>query len=178
VHPMHPTLLVGSADWDAARLPRAEFEGRLATFWRACDPAIAGIVVFGSPMHHAELAYLTHFTPKLEPAIALIPREGEPRLLVGGGANMIGAARPLPFVATLLPLREAGATIASWSAEIGCLALVNGDAMPFGLRQGIVVALGATPPATTRVIAAAMRSKSPRELALIREACASLDAAF
>ena len=178
MHTMHPTLLVGPADWDAARLPQEEFDARLAAFWRACDPAIAGIVLFGSPMHHAELAYLTHFTPKLEPAIALIPRDGEPRLLVGGGANMIGAARPLTFVAMLLPLREAGATIARWSAEIGSLALVNGDAMPFALRHGIVAALGATPPDATRVLAAAMRRKSPRELALIRDACASLDAAF
>ena len=36
MHTMHPTLLVGPADWDAARLPWAEFEGRLAAFWRAC----------------------------------------------------------------------------------------------------------------------------------------------
>ena len=58
-------------------------------------------IVYGSPRDHAELAYLTHFTPKLEPAIALIPRSGAPRILVGGGANMIGAAKPLTFVETL-----------------------------------------------------------------------------
>jgi len=34
-----------------------------------------------------DLAYLTNFTPKLEPALALIPRAGEPRLLVGGGVG-------------------------------------------------------------------------------------------
>lgn len=178
MHTMHPTLLVGPADWDAGRLPKQEFDARLAAFWRACDPGVAGIVVFGSPMHHAELAYLTHFTPKLEPGVALIPRNGTPRLLVGGGANMLGAAKPLTFIETLLPLRDAGATIARWSGEIGGLALVNGDAMPSGLRQGIVAALGATPPDATGLLTAAMRRKSPREMALIREACASLNAAF
>jgi Xaa-Pro aminopeptidase len=177
---MHPTLLVGPADWDAARLPKEDFLGRIAAFWRASDPGIAGVVVYGSPRDHAELAYLTHFTPKLEPAIALIPRAGEPRLLVGGGANMIGAAKPLTFVETLLPLRDAGQTIARWAGELGegDLALVNGDAMRFGLRQEIVAALGTSPSDLTAVVAAAMRRKSARELALVRDACASLAAAL
>ncbi len=177
---MHPTLLVGPADWDAARLPQEEFAARIAAFWRACGRRVAGAVVFGNPRHHAELAYLTHFTPKLEAAIALIPRRGAPRLLVGGGVNMLAAAKPLTFVETLLPLREAGATIARWRDERGSggLALVNGDAMPFGLRQGIEKALGAPPRDATSIVTDAMRRKSPRELALIRDACASLDAAF
>jgi hypothetical protein len=177
---MHPTLLVGPADWVPARLPQEEFAARLAAFWGACDPGIAGAVVFGSPRHHAELAYLTHFTPKLEAAIALIPREGAPRLLIGGGTNMLGAAKPLTWVDTLLPLREAGAAIARWRDELGSsgLALVNGDAIPFGLRQGLETALGAPLPDVTAIVADAMRRKSPRELALVREACAGLDAAF
>jgi hypothetical protein len=176
---MHPTLLVGPADWDAARLPKEEFIGRIDRFWRDADPGIAGLVVYGSPRDHAELAYLTHFTPKLEPAIALIPRAREPRLLVGGGANMIGAARPLTFVETLLPLRDTGRTIARWAGELGAggLALVNGDAMAFRLRQEIEAALGAAPPDATGLVAAAMRRKSACELALIREACAGLQAA-
>ena len=177
---MHPTLLVGQADWDAARLPKDDFLGRIAAFWRGCDPGIGGVVVYGSPRDHAELAYVTHFTPKLEPAIALIPRAGEPRLLVGGGANMIGAAKPLTWVETLLPLRDAGQTIARWARETGAgdLALVNGGAMRFGLRQEIVAALGTPPSDLTGIVAAAMRRKSARELALVRDACASLAAAF
>jgi hypothetical protein len=178
MYTMHPTVLAGPADWDAARLPREEFDARLAALWRDCDPALGGIVVHGSPASHAELAYLTHFTPKLEAAIALIPRQGEPRLLVGGGANMLGAARPLTFIATLQPLRAADATIARLSAEVGPIAFINGDAMPYGLRQAIVAALGEQPPDATAVLVAAMRRKSPRELALIRDACASLDAGF
>jgi len=175
---MHPTVLVGPADWDEARLPREEFSARIAAFWSACDPGIAGAIVFGSPRDHAELAYLTHFTPKLEDAIALVPRAGAPRLLVGGGANMLGAAKPLTWIETLVPLRGAGAAIARWRDEVGPLALVNGDAMPFGLRQEIDKALGAPPFDATALVTAAMRRKSPREVALIRAACAGLDAAF
>ena len=177
---MHPTLLVGPADWDAARLPKEEFLGRIAAFWRGADPGIAGVVVYGSPRDHAELAYLTHFTPKLEPAIALIPRAGEPSLLVGGGANMIGAAKPLTWIETLLPLRDAGQTIARWSRELGSggIVLINGDGMRFGMRQEIVMALGAPPPDVSGTVASAMRRKSEREMVLVRDACASLSAAF
>ena len=177
---MHPTLLVGPADWDAARLPKAEFLDRIATFWRTCEPGIAGAVVYGGPASHAELAYLTHLTPKLEACIALIPRAGAPRLLVGGGVNMVPAAKPLTWIETLLPLRDAGTTIARWrdDTNAGALALINGDAMPFGLRASIETALGAPPVDVTSLVTAAMCRKSPCELALIREACASLDAAL
>ena len=175
---MQPTLLIGPADWDPARLPKDEFLGRIAAFWRVADPGIAGVVVYGSPRDHAELAYLTHVTPKLEPVIALIPRTGEPRLLVGGGANMIGSAKPLTFIETLQPLRDAGKTIAQWAGEIGPLALINGGAMRFALRREIEAALGATMPDVTGIVADAMRRKSARELALVREACAGLEAAF
>lgn len=177
---MHPTLLVGPADWNPARLPKEEFLGRIQKFWREADAEIAGVAVYGSPCHHAELAYLTHFTPKLEHAIALIPRTGEPRILVGGGANMIGAAKPLTFVEMLLPLREAGHTLARWAGELGSdgIALINGGAMRFGLRREIEAALDATPPDVTGIVAEAMRRKSPRELTLVRDACASLLATF
>ena len=172
---MHPTLLVGPADWDPARMPKHEFLGRIAALWRACDPEIAGAIVYGDARNHAELAYLTHFTPKLEPAIALLPRAGAPRLLVGGGVNMLAAAKPLTWIEELLPRRDAGAVVARWRTELGSerLALINGDAMPFGLRQSM--ALGA-PCDLTQTVAVAMRRKSTRELILMREACATLDA--
>ena len=175
---MHPTLLVGPADWDPARLPKEEFLGRIAALWRAVDPGIAGLVVYGNPRDHAELAYLTHATPKLEPIVALMARAGETRLLVGGGANMIGAAKPLTWVDHLLPLRDAGRTVVRWARETGPVAMVNGAAMRFGLRQEIDAALGVSPPDVTGLLAAVMRRKSARELALIREACTGVQAAL
>jgi Xaa-Pro aminopeptidase len=177
---MHPTLLVGPADWDPARMPKQEFLDRVAAFWRDCHPSVAGAVVYGDPRSHAELAYLTHFTPKLEAAIALIPRDGAPRLLVGGGANMIGAARLLTWVETLAPLRDAGAAVARWCGELAGrdLVLINGDAMPLRLRLDVDQALATPPVDATVVVTDAMRRKGPREIALIRDACASLDAAL
>ena len=111
---MNSTLLVGPSDWDAARMPKTEFAARAGAFWRD-NPPISGAIVYGDRVNHAELAYLTNFTPKLEAALALIPRDGAPQLLVGGGVNMLPAARPLTFVEDLRPLRNVGSTVAKWS---------------------------------------------------------------
>jgi Xaa-Pro aminopeptidase len=178
---MQPTLLVGPADWDPARMPRDEFLARATALWRGA-PAAGGAIVYGDRAHHAELAYLTGFTPKLEAALALIPRVGAPRLLVGGGVNMLPAAKPLTFIENLLPLRNVGATAAQWAREQsggGRPVLIGGALMPYPLRRQIddAIAEGAGPIADkTSELWTLMRRKSARELAAIREACASLDA--
>src|SRR5438309_8798056 len=115
---MESTLLVGPSNWDLQRFPKDEFAARLQALWRRV-PSAAGAIVYGGRAHHAELAYLTHFTPKLEAALALIPRIGNPQLLVGGGANMLAAARPLTFIEELRPLRNPGELVAKWIAALG-----------------------------------------------------------
>jgi Xaa-Pro aminopeptidase len=178
VHTMHPTLLLGPADWDAARLPRAEFLERATAFWRRC-PAAAGAIVYGGRAQHAELAYLTNFTPKLEAALALIPRVGAAQLLVGGGPNMVQAARPLTFIENVRPLRNVGEAVAQWTREQsggGRPVLIGGAAMPYPLRRQIDEAAGkiADKTADLRML---MRRKSERELAAMREACVALEVA-
>ena len=143
MHTMHPTLLIGPADWDPAQAPREEFAARIAQLWRLRPDAL-GAVVHGNPGDHAALAYLTHFTPKLEAALALIPRLGAPRLLVGGGVNMIAAARPLTWIEDVVPLRNAGASVEAWLRSLPVPSkplLINGGAMPAALHREIAGAL-------------------------------------
>jgi Xaa-Pro aminopeptidase len=174
---MNPTLLVGPADWDAARMPREAFIARAAALWHD-NPRAGGAIVYGDRVNHAELAYLTHFTPKLESAVALIPRAGAPTLLVGGGANMLQAARPLTFISDLRPLRQTGKTVAQWAGEQGGKPiLIGGPAMPYALHREISEALGAGIADTTAALRIRMRRKSAHELALVREACTTLAAA-
>jgi hypothetical protein len=177
---MHPTLLIGPADRDAARFPGEEFAARIAALWEVCEHDVAGAIVFGSSRHHAELAWLTHFTPKLEPGLALIGRDGRPRLFVGGGVNMLDAARPLTFIDELLPLSGAVKAIGDWRRELAGarLVLIGGDAMPFGLRCDIAAALGADAIDITPRLVPLMGRNSARELIAIQEACATLDTAF
>jgi hypothetical protein len=178
MHTMHPTLLIGPADWSAADNPRAEFQSRIDALF--ANTQAGGAIVYGNSRDHAALCYLTGFTPKLEAALALIPRVGEPQLLVGGGVNMIAAARPLTWVEQLSPLRNAGKTVADWVRGLGGRKLmIGGDAMPFGLRRAIDQALadGDTVDDGTKLLQAQMLRKAPREIAALREACAGLDVA-
>jgi Xaa-Pro aminopeptidase len=175
---MQPTLLVGPSDWDRKRMPKDEFLARATALWRVARAA-SGAIVYGDRAHHAELAYLTGFTPKLEAALALIPRVGAPRLLVGGGVNMLPAAKPLTFVENVLPLRDVGATVAQWAREQsggGRPVLIGGAFMPPALHREIAEAAGAIADKTSDLWAL-MRRKSARELAAVRDACATLDAA-
>ena len=175
---MYPTLLVGPADWNAARMPKAEFVARAGALWRDI-PSATGVIVYGDRANHAELAYLTNFTPKLEAALALIPRVGGPRLLVGGGVNMMQAAKPLTFIESVQPLRNVGATVTQWAREQsggGRPALIGGAFMPQALHRELTEGVG-TIADKTADLRTLMRRKSARELGAIQEACATLDAA-
>jgi Xaa-Pro aminopeptidase len=181
MHTMHPTLLVGPGDWDPQRLPRQDYEDRLVALWRD-HPNAGGAIVYGNSHDYAALAYLTHFTPKLEAAIALMPRHGEPQMLVGGGINMLAAAKPLTFISQLAPLRDAAKPIADWARRLepnSSLVLLGGDTMPYELRCALDRALGGIAPLENgdAALQARMRRKSTGELDILRSACTILGAA-
>jgi hypothetical protein len=179
MYTLHPTLLIGPADWDEARLPREEFSARIEALWRLA-PEADGAIVYGSPSRHAELAWFTHLTPKLEASLALIPRAGAPMLLVGGGVNMLPAARPLTWVDELKPLRDAGKTVAEWALSARRLMLIGGDAMPPALRRAITDGAGSGIAwhNATGDVRRLMRAKSARELGLVKGTCETLGAAL
>jgi hypothetical protein len=173
---MNPTLLIGPADWDSARFPRGEFDARIAALWDD-HPQALGAIVYGEARDHAALAYFTHLTPKLEAAIALIPRQGDPRLLIGGGPNMLPAARPLTFVSDLAPLRGA-AGIGEWARALppGEIVLIGGEAMPYALRRALDGSLASAGVVSgDAAVTSRMRMKSPRELDALRDACGTLE---
>ena len=93
----HPTLLIGPSDWDADRMPRAEFAARIEALW-VHAPEAERAIIYGNSRHHAELAYFTNLVPKLGPALALLSRTGPHRMFVGDAVNMLGAARPLTWI--------------------------------------------------------------------------------
>jgi Xaa-Pro aminopeptidase len=178
MHTMHPTLLVGPGDWDPQRIPRKDYDERLARLWRD-HPNAVGAIVYGNSRDHAALAYLTHFTPKLEAAIALVPRNGEAKMLIGGGVNMLPAAKPLTFISALAPLRDAAKTITDWAngpGAGGSLVLLGGDAVPYELRVALDRALGGGRTEDgDAALQARMRRKSPGEIEVLRGACTILD---
>jgi Xaa-Pro aminopeptidase len=165
----HPTLLIGPSDWEPQRMPREEFERRIEALW-GCDPQASRAIVFGSSRHHAELAYFTNLVPKLEPAVALLSRTGAHQLLVGGGVNMIGAARPLTWITDVLPMKDLAVAVAAGGGARHSL-LIGADRMTGGFRRTITEAVGGSE--TTDATAHAwsqMRRKSRHELDAIAAA--------
>ena len=183
---MHSTLLIGPYDWDAELLPQDEFRERIRDLWASISVQdVVATVVYGDSRNHAEIGYLSNFVPKLGPAFLFIPREGEPRLLVSGAPNMLPAAQRLTWIDKVEPLRDAGKTMRQWikesapSASLGRVALIGGHAMRAALYRPFVEAFGPEngPVDGTSILRALMRHKRPRELSLMREACAVLTAA-
>jgi Xaa-Pro aminopeptidase len=136
---VHPTLLIGPSDWDAERMPSAEFVGRIEALFEK-HPGAERAIVFGNSRHHAELAYFTNLVPKLGPALALISRDGAHRMFVGDAANMLGAARPLTFIEDLASMKEAASAIAAGKSQRTLL--IGADYMPTALRGTITEAVG------------------------------------
>jgi hypothetical protein len=187
---MHPTLLIGGYDWDSARLPEEEFRERIEAFWAQIpDSACSAAIVYGDSRNHAELAYLSHFTPKLGPALLLMPRQGEPTLLVSGAPNMLPAARRMTWIESTRPLSDPVPAVEQWLKEHGVapssnafvhsIALIGGDSMKAAFRRLLdnAFARESSFAEATSALKTLMCGKRPRELSLIHEACAILNAA-
>jgi hypothetical protein len=173
---MHPTLLIGPSDWQPDVMPREEFTARIDALWRH-DPQAERAIVYGNSAHHAELAYFTNLVPKLEAAVAILSRGGEHRLLVGGGVNMLGAARPLTFIENVLPLKDVGDAIRA-DKSAGRTLVVGADYMPTGFRRAVTEAIGTGDAAqdATAQVWGQMSRKSSREVAALRQAYAAMSA--
>ena len=158
----HPTLLIGPSDWDAERMPRAEFALRIEALW-AHAPEAEQAIIFGNSRHHAELAYFTNLVPKLGPALALLSRTGLRRMFVGDAVNMLGAARPLTWIEDVASMKDATAAIAAGG---GHALLIGADYMPLALRRSSMDALGreASVADATAQVWSQMRRKSRYEI--------------
>ena len=74
---LETTLLTGPYDWDAALIPRAEFDRRIELVRIVLsEHGLSGLIVGGTSPEFAALSYLTGFVPKLGPALVFIPRQG------------------------------------------------------------------------------------------------------
>lgn len=99
MHTMHPAVMLGSYGWEQSRMPPDEFELRMkaahelmdAEGWRA-------LFVYGDAVEHHALGFLTNFIPRMRWAIALLPREGAPRILLSVSSRDIPAMRLMTWI--------------------------------------------------------------------------------
>lgn len=171
---LETTLLTGPYDWDEALMPRAEFEARIGAAraivrQHGCD----GLIVGGTSPEHGALGYLTGFVPKLGPALAFIPSEGDARILFSGGAAMLSSAQRLTFISDVRAMRDPGQEFAAWLGEAKATRLgLWGD---YAITQDVRHALDRSAPSPLVVLDAELdalrRRKSERERELIVHAC-------
>ena len=154
-------------------MPQNEFAAHRRAVARM--PAAARAIVFGNSRHHAELAYLTNFVPKLEPAVALLSRDGRSPAARRRRRQHAGRGAPLTWIKTLprWTWRRSRRWASSASTAIGRPpVLIGGGYMTSAVRQTSRMATRHGPAMRRRMLWTLMRRKSSFELAAIREACA------
>ena len=94
---VHPSIVLGSYLWDEERLPRDEFDIRMATIREAIAArGWAAAFVYGDAREHAALAFFSNFIPRMRWAMAMFPAKGEPRLLASMSSRDMPAMRTIP----------------------------------------------------------------------------------
>lgn len=175
---LETTLLTGPYDWDPALTPRSEFDARVAAareLMRQCG--LDGLFVGGTSPEHGALGYLTGFVPKLGPALAFVPLDGELRLAFSGGGAMQASAQRLTYITKIHASRDSQQDCATWIAESGGarFGLWGDYAITKDVRDGIDRAAPSPVAVLDHELDALRRRKSPCEIALMRRACAVLD---
>ncbi len=98
---LHTVLNRGRSVWDRARLPEDEFCRRLGAIRAGMkERGVDLLLVYGDSWKYGNLAYVSHFIPKNRGALAVIPMEGEPALVIQE------PSRNNPFSTTLTWIQE------------------------------------------------------------------------
>jgi Xaa-Pro aminopeptidase len=140
------------------------------------------MLIYGDAHEHSTLAWFANFIPRMRWAMALIPRQGEPRLLTSMSPRDVPAMRLMTWIPDVLSGWNWSAAFDPWLAKLAAdapaaIGTVGFDLMRPPLLQSLEKSLGNR----FRLAAAdgevlALRSTRPRELSLIREACKVVEA--
>jgi Xaa-Pro aminopeptidase len=171
---VQPSIVIGSYSWDQDRLPRDEFQIRMDTLSRVMDAnGWQAVLIYGDAAEHAALAYFSNFTPRLRWGMALLPRQGEPRLIAAMSPRDIPATRLMTWIDDVCSKANKDA-LDSWFAQFAgneAIGAAGLDLMRPPLFQRLEKSLGHG----FRLHAAdaaieACRTARPRALSLIRTA--------
>ena len=181
---MHPVVGLGSYLWDQEWLPLDEFEERLRAVRRImAERGWAGLIVHGNSQDSALLTYLTNFYPRLRWTLALVPLEGDLRLLVAGSPRDLPAARPLTWVKEVEDYGlNARKMLPAWidalpkSGTHPRIGLYGADWMRRPIHATVAGAIAGRADAepADEALEPLMRRKRPRELAMARRSAALL----
>jgi hypothetical protein len=123
---VQPSIVIGSYTWDQDLLPRDEFQIRTDALHRVMDAnGWQAVLIYGDAAEHAALAYFSNLTPRLRWGMALLPRQGDPRLIAAMSPRDIPATRPMTWIDDVCSEANKDA-FESWLAQFS-------GAEPFGI---------------------------------------------
>jgi Xaa-Pro aminopeptidase len=179
---VHPCTMIGAYGLEQDRVPRDEFQIRLRALHGVMDAkGCNAMLIYGDAQEHSELAYFTNFIPRHRWALALLPRRGDARLLVSMSSRDMPAQRLMTWIPDVLSAWSWENVFDPWLNGLGAgaadIGTVRFDLMRPPLLASIEKSLGNR----FRLVAAdidvrALRATRPRELSLIRDACAVVHA--
>jgi Xaa-Pro aminopeptidase len=178
---MQPCVTIGSYTWAQDRLPNDEFSLRLDELRRAmAQHGWRAVLAYGDVREHAALAYLSNFIPRVRWGMALLPRDGDARLLCAMSTRDLPAMRTLTWIADVRSGMgpEWDKAFDPWferfdgepAAQFGTLGF---DLMAPVLHDAVRRSLGPrfVLQRADDVVAVPPQRKRPRELTLLRTSC-------
>lgn len=184
---VQPCLTIGSYTWAQDRLPSDEFTLRLDELRAAMDrnnwPAV---LVYGDVREHAALAYLSNFIPRVRWGMALLPRDGDARLLCAMSTRDLPAMRTLTWIADVKSGMgpEWVKAFDPWFERFAGdepleLGTIGFDIMAPALHDAVRRSLGQrfSLRRADDLAAVPPRRKRPRELTMLRASCRLMETA-
>jgi Xaa-Pro aminopeptidase len=181
---VQPSIMIGSYVWDQDRVPRDEFQIRLTALHQIMDGKdLKAMLIYGNAAEHSALAWFSNFAPRLRWSMALLPRAGEPRLLISMSSRDVPAMKLMTWIPDVLSGWTWESAFDPWLARLNAdhpigLGTVGFALMRPPLFRSLEKSLGDRfhlHAADTDVAAA--RALRPRERAQIRTAVEVVQAA-
>lgn len=185
---MHPVVILGSYGLDHDRLPADEFQIRMQEAYKIMDAnGWRALFAYGDAMEHRSIAWLTNFVPRLRWAMAMLPREGDPRILISMTPRDMPAMKLSTWIPDVLSGWNWDEGFDKWLADF----VEREEDSP--VRVGVLGRELMRPPFLETLktstgnsvvmedaddaLAPLVRPRRPRELVMVREAARLVDAA-
>jgi Xaa-Pro aminopeptidase len=135
---MHSVLKRGGLFWDRELLPEACYAERFARIRSLiADSGDDAWLIYGDVERYGHVAYFSNFLPRTRSAFALVPRSGEPAILISVGQRDVPAAKTLTWIGDVRPFSKLGRQVAALIADKG---LANARFGLVGIGQSMSLA--------------------------------------
>jgi Xaa-Pro aminopeptidase len=117
---MHPVLKRGALFWDRELLPPQCYAQRLARIRSLIEESgDEAWLLYGDVERYGHVAYVSNFLPRTRSALAFVPRNGDPAILVNVGLRDVPAAKTLTFIEDVRPFGQLAPALQALLREKG-----------------------------------------------------------